>query len=80
MTNRGNEPAYPLTIPPQGNFEGVLPYDGMTIREKIAAQCLAGILSNPDKSMNHWGYDEFAMSAVRSADALIVELSKPTEK
>ncbi len=25
MTNRGNEPAYPLTIPPQGNFEGVLP-------------------------------------------------------
>jgi len=78
MTNRGDQPAYSNTYK---NNDGTLDYEsGMTIREKIAAQCLAGILSNPDKSMNHWGYDEFAMSAVRSADALIVELSKPTEK
>lgn len=75
MTNRGNEAAYA-----RPTSHSQCAQSGMTIREKIAAQCLAGILSNPDKSMNHWGYDEFAMSAVRSADALIVELSKPTEK
>ena len=36
MTNRANEYAFP-----HGNFDGI---KGMTIREKIAAQCLAGIL------------------------------------
>lgn len=50
--------------------------DGLTKRELFAAMAMQGLLSDPN-------YNEtptrMAASCVRAADALIAELSKPTE-
>lgn len=88
MTNRGNEYAFP-----HGNFDG---NKGMTIREKIAAQNMASLscafFSMPAKQQKEqekgWGEtygniaikEALAKDAILLTDALIAELSKPTEK
>lgn len=47
-------------------------------RERIAAQCLQGMWGNTDFS--EYEYDEMAIIAVASADALIAELDREQAK
>jgi hypothetical protein len=82
MTDRPNEPAYPLSITGDGTFKEMLPYDGMTIREKIAAQAMQGMCANMGKMSildMQEAPENIAGWAVRFADALLKELSKPTK-
>lgn len=86
MTDRSNEPAYPTLIYEQYADKGT----GMTIREKIAAMAMEGIVGDyqtgqrivdTDPRYNGSNYSAVvAINAVEFADALIAELSKPQEK
>ena len=49
----------------------------MTIRERFAAMAMQGLLAGPEAEA--WGVDCVAKTAVRQADALLVELAKPQE-
>jgi len=50
--------------------------DGLTKRELFAAMAMQGFLSDPNYNETP---SRMAASCVRHADALIAELSKPTE-
>ena len=100
MTNRGNESAYPIVQEMNSQGQEGLTMDctseGMTIREKIAAQNMASLIGsylllsaeNQEKQEDNWveKYGEItiaeavAKDAIGLADTLIAELSKPTEK
>lgn len=64
-----SEKAFPIT-----NNDTVF-QRGLTKREYFAAAAMTGFMSNT-KISGTWG--ELAVIAVRIADALMVELSKPT--
>lgn len=93
MTNRGNEPAYSVTLREGESFSGIAVHDGMTIREKIAAQHSALLASAffslpipQQKSQAQEWFDKYGeitykeavvKDAIELTDALIEELSKP---
>lgn len=94
MTNRGNQPAYSNTY--KNNDGTLDYESGMTIREKIAAQNMASLsgvyfsMSSKQQKEQEKGWGEtyggiaikeaLAKDAILLTDALIAELSKPTEK
>lgn len=61
----GNQTAFPARTFPSNT--------GLSKREYIATQCLAGLLGDPDKIGT---YPEIAVQAVECADALLAELAK----
>ncbi len=96
MTNRGNEPAYSVTLREGESFSGIAVHDGMTIREKIAATLNFNEadfgdqfvdrfmdterpkwMENPKEYAKYMADFEAKIRVMR-ADALIEELSKPT--
>lgn len=79
MTNRGNEPAYPVPAyldkaDETGTKLIVMASDGMTIRQKTASDQMAGLNANP--AYNDESCDEMAKIACESADDLLAELDK----
>jgi len=67
-----HHPAYPTNT--QGICDPTTQEQGLTKRELIAAMVIQGVQANP--SSDEWTHAEIARFAVRSADALIEELSK----
>lgn len=67
-----NLPAFPLVVP-----EGDWHRPGLTKRELIAAMALQGLLANPASGNDVNAILCCVNDAVRSADFLLLELSKP---
>lgn len=71
-----NDQAFPTWTKPYGGAQE-LDTDGMTIRTYLAAKAMAAIIINTEQ----WGVanedKEICKNAVKYADALIAELSKP---
>ena len=71
--SRASEPAYPGEMWPEQSRPPV----GLTIREHFAAICLQGLLANSDTVGTT---ENYALSAVEQADALIAALSQGEPK
>lgn len=67
----GNEKAFPLISP-----DGTGVNQGMTMREYFAAKAMQGLIA----SINVYDYKDLATYSVSAADALLAELSKPSEQ
>lgn len=79
MKITGNEPANPLSqfkSSELAHIEGAGVLTGLTIRQQFAAMAMQGILANPELGLVP--YNKTAEMAVRQAEALLVELNKPT--
>ena len=76
----GNEKAFPLI------GEGMGANQGMTMREYFAAKAMQGLLSIYDNNEqnptvpNESNVKYMAALSVKAADALLAELSKPSEQ
>lgn len=72
MKTNPQDAAFPwVTTYPYGGFDRAF---GLTKREYFAALAMQGLVAAPETS--GWSWEELADRSVRSADALITELSK----
>ena len=84
MSENNNAPAFPAITWDQlesGQVVQITDQPRLTKREKIAAMCLQGLISNPvynnpDNPKTLPTVTNFAIAATKYADALMVELSK----
>lgn len=69
-------PAFPR---PVSHIAGVgieLPQQGMTLRDYFAGQALAGIWAAQDSADMDYTYEQMAIHAAASADALLAKLAQ----
>lgn len=71
MATTANEPAFSAGVP-----EGGYHYPGLTIRDYFAAMAMQGLLAGHGTERRVY-HESVASEAVKSADALLNELSKP---
>lgn len=79
--SRANDAAYPVNTTNESNPGAFEPHFGLTLREHFAGLAMQGILAN-EASANfaprvHGAHVDIAGAAVKMADALLAELSKP---
>lgn len=81
MTPNKDTPAFPTITWEQlnnGQFVQVTEYAGLSKREQIAAMVFQGMLSNATYFQGYSQNEDYARHAVQMADALLLELSKPS--
>ena len=62
-------PAFPIPLQPEQVWQGMAPFDGMTLRDYFAAKAMQSYLV--DKDRDSFTYDQWAQAAYFMADAML---------
>ena len=71
MTEKINDggPAFPIPLQPEQVWQGMAPFDGMTLRDYFAAKAMQSYLL--DKDRDSFTFEQWAQAAYEMADAML---------
>ena len=62
-------PAFPIPLQPEQVWQGMAPFDGMTLRDYFAAKAMQSYLL--DKDRDSFTFEQWAKAAYEMADAML---------
>ena len=62
-------PAFPIPLQPEQVWQGMAPFDGMTLRDYFAAKAMQSYLL--DKDWDSFTFEQWANAAYEMADAML---------